>query len=188
MVRNADVAADTELSDGELLAQCQRRPELFAEFYRRHRREVLGFLMKRTSCPQTAADLSSETFTVALKQRRDFDPDKGTAPAWLFGIARNLLRRFHRQESKNKLGGAKIDLTDVELDRVEELYDLTLARPTIRAALESLPANQADAVRLRVIDELSYADVATTLGVSEGNARVRVSRGLTRLAELIEPI
>jgi RNA polymerase sigma-70 factor (ECF subfamily) len=54
-------------------------------------------------------------------------------------------------------------------------------------ALAQLPEGQRKAVRLRVVDELPYAQVAQRLGCSEGAARVRVTRGLAQLAEVLEP-
>lgn len=48
-------------------------------------------------------------------------------------------------------------------------------------ALAGLPASQVDTLRLRVMEDLPYSEVARRLGCSEGAARVRVSRGLARL-------
>jgi RNA polymerase sigma-70 factor (ECF subfamily) len=60
-------------------------------------------------------------------------------------------------------------------------------RADLAAALADLPTSQLDAVRLRVVEELPYAQVAMRLGCSEGAARVRVTRGLARLAEAMGP-
>jgi RNA polymerase sigma-70 factor (ECF subfamily) len=50
-------------------------------------------------------------------------------------------------------------------------------------AVAGLPAEQRDAVRLRVVEDLSYQDVATQLGCTPGAARTRVSRGLRHLED-----
>jgi predicted DNA-binding protein (UPF0251 family) len=50
-----------------------------------------------------------------------------------------------------------------------------------------LSVEQRDALRLRVVEERSYAEVALLLGVSEQAARARVSRGLRALAGALEP-
>lgn len=178
-----------EQTDQELLAGCTSEPELFSQFYRRHNRAVLGFMMKRIGCAQTSADLTSETFMAAYKDRRRFDPDRGEALAWLYGIARNKLGRYHRTTARRRRRHRSIEtpeLTDPQIRRVEELADLAALAPVIRAALDQLPINQANAVRLRILQDRSYADAAQLLDTTEGNVRVRVSRGLTRLAELME--
>lgn len=176
-------------SDTELLRSCHAEPELFSRFYRRHNRAVLGFMMKRIGCAQTAADLTSETFVAAYKDRRKFDSDRGDALPWLYGIARNKLSRYHRTNARRRRWHRTVatpELTDPQIRRVEELADLDALVPALRAALDQLPPNQADAVRLRILEDRSYDEVAEMLDTTEGNARVRVSRGLTRLAELME--
>jgi DNA-directed RNA polymerase specialized sigma24 family protein len=55
-------------------------------------------------------------------------------------------------------------------------------REELAVAMAMLAPGTRDAVRLRVIDELPYYDLAQRLGISETAARVRVSRGLSALA------
>ena len=54
------------------------------------------------------------------------------------------------------------------------------------SAFSDLSGDQREALRLRVIDELPYPEIAESLGVSEQTARARVSRGLRRLADAVE--
>jgi RNA polymerase sigma factor (sigma-70 family) len=65
-----------------------------------------------------------------------------------------------------------------------ELEDM---RRVIDDALSQLSPSVAAAVSLRVMRELPYSEVAERLGCSEGAARVRVARGLSLIADLIEP-
>lgn len=178
-------------SDRELLQGCGDNAELFAEFYRRHSADLLTFFVHRTGCAQTAADLSSETFAAALVSRHRFREMHASARPWLFGIGRNLLGKYFRRERvsrkyQRRLEARPVELSDRDISRVEELADVEAMRPRIKRALGSLPEKQAQAITLRVIDQLEYSVVAEQLGVSEGAARVRVSRGLTKLAELLE--
>ena len=53
----------------------------------------------------------------------------------------------------------------------------------MRLAVQRLPARQREIVLLRYVAELSFRDVARVLGISEGAARMRVTRALRRLAE-----
>lgn len=81
-------------SDEALLLATPRDVEAFALFYRRHERAVLAYFQRRTHDPETAADLTAETFAAALLAAPRFSPTPAPAAAWLFGIARNkLLRR-----------------------------------------------------------------------------------------------
>ena len=183
------MAADPR-SDAQLLADARRDPEAFGVLYDRHAVAVLGFFARRTACPATAADLTAETFAQAYASRRRYRDTGAPATAWLFTIARRQLAGFLRSQAvddraRRRLGIAPATLDERSYERIEELADLRELRGALEAALASLPADQAAAIRLRVLHELSYADVAGRLGCSEGAARVRVCRGLDRLARLL---
>jgi RNA polymerase sigma factor (sigma-70 family) len=166
------------LSDAELL---KGDPHRFAAFYRRHEDAVLGFFLRRTGSAELAADLTAETFARALEGRKRFDAQRGDAGAWLFGIARNVLNRSLERgrvenDTRRRLGMEPLHLDDAALARIDELG----GDPAL-AALDALPAEQARAVRGRVIDEHDYDELARRLDCSESVVRQRVSRGLRAL-------
>src|SRR5215212_6931354 len=76
-------------TDAELLTS--HTPEDFGDFYARHATAVTAYVARRTRKPDLIFDLVAETFARALEHRRTYDPRKGPAVAWLFGIARNLI-------------------------------------------------------------------------------------------------
>ena len=80
----------------------------------------------------------------------------------------------------------RLDPTPLDLDRIEALADLPALRHELQAAVAALPLSQAEAIGLRIVEQLPYPEVAERLGCSEGAARVRVSRGLSRLADTLE--
>jgi RNA polymerase sigma factor (sigma-70 family) len=179
-------------SDAELLRASAAEPEAFGLFYDRHAAEVLRFFYRRTACAQTAADLTAETFAQAFGSRKRFRDTGNPARAWLFGIAHHQLareargRRISDRYRRRRLGMEPVAVDDLSLERIEALADFATIRDEVRSALRRLPANQANAVLLRVGYELPYDEVAQRLGCSPGAARVRVTRGLTRLANLLE--
>ncbi|MGI8411469.1 MAG: RNA polymerase sigma factor, partial [Solirubrobacteraceae bacterium] len=79
-----------------------------------------------------------------------------------------------------RLGHEPVVLDDRDLERVEELA--SLGDPgRLDRLLAQLSAHQRDAVRARVLDECSYADIAGEMDCSEAVVRQRVHRGLGRL-------
>jgi RNA polymerase sigma-70 factor (ECF subfamily) len=78
-------------SDEVLLRGAGEDPERFGVFYRRHERVVLGFFVRATGRGELAVDLAAETFARAFESRGSFDPLRGDARPWLFGIARHVL-------------------------------------------------------------------------------------------------
>src|SRR5919201_5543462 len=88
---------DSHGRDEALLLAARTDAEAFTHFYRRHAGPVLGYLVRRTGDPELGADLTAETFACALEGLPRFDPERGSAVNWLFGIARHqLLRTLQR--------------------------------------------------------------------------------------------
>jgi RNA polymerase sigma factor (sigma-70 family) len=164
-----------------------------SRLYRRHARAMTAFFARRTYDPEAAVDLLAETFATAFEDRDSFRGNGDEAAiAWVYGIARHQLSGFYRRGSVERRAMAKLGvdrraLTDPEYDRLEELAGLADLRRQVAAALDQLPEEHVQAVRLRVVDELGYDQVAAALGISEQAARARVSRGLRALADAVDP-
>lgn len=163
----------------------------FGELYDTHAPELLGWLQSRTYCAEVAADLCAETFAVALEQYDRFDPSRGAAGAWLWGIARNHLRHFHRSESVDRRARERLGLrtplvAEDDLDLIDDRLDASRRVEEVEAALVALSPKLALAVRSRVVDQRPYEEVARLCSCSEAAARARVSRGLTELLDRLD--
>lgn len=85
-------------SDVELLRAARADPDAFGDFYRRHAVAVERWIRAHTPDIATAADLTAETFAQALVSLDRFrGKTDESARGWLDGIARNLVRRYHRR-------------------------------------------------------------------------------------------
>jgi RNA polymerase sigma factor (sigma-70 family) len=182
---------ERDLDDDELLLLSRARPEAFGELYDRHAEGILRFFVRRTYDPDAAAELTAETFAQAFVSRMQFVPQGGGAAAWLFGIAKHQLSRFHRRgavdaRARRKLGIPPRELSDEDYDRIEELMDTAEVRGAVAGAFEQLSPDQQEAVNLRVVEGRPYDEVASLTGATEQTARARVSRGLRRLGTLLE--
>jgi len=156
----------------------------FERFYLRNVDELLGFFARRTRDAELAADLTAETFAAALTARRRYRPQKGSAGAWLYGIALKKLadaqrRGYAERRACRRLGLERIELTDADVAHIEALGE----QPTASALVELLVSDQRDAVRAHVVDDRSYAEIASAQHVSEAVVRKRVSRGLASVRE-----
>jgi RNA polymerase sigma factor (sigma-70 family) len=180
-----------ERSDTELLLASRADPATFVELYRRHAEDLLRYFARRTLDPEAAAELTAETFAEAFASRRNYRDTGVNGVAWVYGIARHQLSRFYRTGSiearaRESVGMPARDLPAEDYERIEELVDLAPIREALVEALATLGEEQRDALQLRVIDELSYPDVASRLGCAEAAARQRVSRGLRRIAIVLQ--
>jgi len=180
-----------ERSDTELLLASRAEPVAFVELYRRHAEDVLRYFARRTLDPEAAAELTAETFAEAYASRRNYRDTGANGVAWLYGIARHQLGRFFRTgtidaAARKRIGIAREALPADDYERIEDLVDLAPIRDALVEALGTLAQDQRDALQLRVIDELGYPEVAKRLGCAEAAARQRVSRGLRRIALVLQ--
>lgn len=183
------------------LRPCQSRSLLLKKFdltdnhletlFDEHAGDLLRFFSSRVADGQSAIDLVAETFAQALASRKRFrGPDLDAARPWLFGIARNLLRRYHRDGRVERLAMEKVRMERVNLDaddvaEIEEFIESEATRAEVADGMSQLPSEQQDAIHQRIVLGQTYADVAASLGITETTARARVSRGLRRLRSTV---
>ena len=170
----------TTVSDGELLRTDSA--DAFEEVYDRHAAQVLAWARARVG--EHAGDLTAEVFARAWLSRSRFrhENDSSALP-WLLGIAKNVLRESLRKRrvedaARRRLGMARPLTRDVALDTIDEGRSLSDSE---RRALASLPQKDRELLRLRVIEERSYRDIALRLRCTPQAARRRVSRLLRQL-------
>jgi RNA polymerase sigma factor (sigma-70 family) len=166
--------------------------EAFGAFYEENAEGLMIFFARRVLDPELALDLTAETFAQALLSRKSF---RGTsseeARGWLYGIARHQLGQYWRRGEAEKRALTRAGLAAPELsvedhDRIEELAGTERLRAAARNGLNELSEAEREAIRLRIVDELPYEQVATVLAISAEAARARVSRGLRTLASKLE--
>jgi RNA polymerase sigma-70 factor (ECF subfamily) len=171
-------------SDASLLAAARHDPDAFRELYERYAEAVHGYFVRRTGSRATALDLTAETFAQAWLVRARFrDETHGSAAPWVYGIARNVLLMSIRRGALERRAIERLGLQE-RLDRpdcAEALVPESSWADGADDLLDTLPVHEREAVRLRVLEELEYSDVATALGTTPGAARVRVHRGLNAL-------
>lgn len=163
----------------------------FEALYASNAPTLWRFFARRTYESQIAMDLTAETFARAFADRAKF---RGTtdldATNWLFGIARHLfngyLRTGYAERDLVRRLGVLVPVVGDENERVRELIDARRLEPVLAQYLGSLTAEQREAVQLRVVEELPVSAVAEALGISPKAVRMRVARGLERLANEIE--
>ncbi len=168
----------------------RRRPDgsAVAEFERMYRANVdavMAYFGRRCGDPQTVADLTSETFVRAAGAFAGFDPGRGSARAWVFGIAAHVFA-WHCEQSANgraavsRLAGQR----SLDVDETDELAERIDAEREGRALLERcrrLSVPERSAIELVDLCGLTPKEAATALGVSRVVLRKRLSRGRARL-------
>jgi len=155
-----------------------------------HIDSLYGTALRLTRRAQDAEDLVQDTYLKAFRASHQFE--RGTnLKAWLFTILHNTFRNMRRQ-----IGRSPIDVDSEAVDRAaddaagEQSPEQILSRATLdadlQAALDALPEAFRQAVWLRDVEELSYAEIAQVLTVPIGTVMSRISRGRRALFERLQ--
>jgi RNA polymerase sigma-70 factor (ECF subfamily) len=157
----------------------------FETVYRANIAAITGYFARRCPEPQSVADLTSETFVQAIGSLSTFDPRRGSARAWLFGIARRVFAHHCEQTANGRdavvaLAGRR-PLGDDELEQLAARIDDQDAGRRLLAAAQRLSAVERGALELVDVAGLTPREAASALGVSSGALRVRLARARKRL-------
>jgi RNA polymerase sigma-70 factor, ECF subfamily len=179
---------------GAALAGSQRDPKKFEAFCVAVEPSLVQFFARRMPDVQVALDLCADTLVRAFEKRHDFRGNTDEqALGWLFKIGRRTLEMYRRREKVEQTGLRRLSLrlTATAPDELQRIEDLAIAEqigPVIDRLCAELPDPYREAVRLHVVEELSYEEIAERLHISNGAVRTRFSRGLRMLTEGAEDI
>ncbi len=181
--------------DEDALVRSRRRPEAFEPLVERHSVALHGYFARRA--PAVADDLLAEVWLQAYATRRGFDPRRGTARAWLFGVARNVLSGHWRRVARERPAAAAGDTFErgsegafgdafgvtetVDWSAVDARLDACAMAPELRRAIGELPYEEKELLLLVAWEELTPSEAAAVVGIPAGTARSRLHRARSRL-------
>lgn len=160
--------------------------DAFRDLVERHESQVYRLALQLLGDPVSAEEAAQEAF---VRLYRSLDSLRGEArlSTWLHRVTVNLCRdeqrRLKRAERFTDLDDAAPKL--VVLGSQTDDLEREEMRQRIRAALERLPEHQKEAIVLRYLSELSYAEISEVTGASPNTVASRVYRGLRRLGGLL---
>ena len=203
------MAEPVETRDMELLGRLKAGDEdAFLEFYRRHQGGLYRYAMHMSGSPQAAADVVQETFLSLIRHAGKYDQEKGNPAAFLFGIARNHLRKLYEKESRYiplsdelssglsasggdhsgpssgnvhspaMVGQSETVLEGLEREQIGEL---------LRDAILTLPDHYREPITLCDLEGKSYSEAAALLDCPVGTVRSRLNRARSMLLEKLRP-
>jgi RNA polymerase sigma-70 factor (ECF subfamily) len=179
------------VSDELLLRGVRMRDEqAFGQLYDRHGGLVFTLALRVLGDRNLAEEVMQDVFLRCWNGLDQFDPTRGTVPAWLFGIARHraihvLCGREHQACSHERdalTEGIGSELTTP--DRTEEV----VVRATVSQALNELAEPQRAAIELAYYGGLTQTKVATRLGEPLGTVKTNIRDGMRRLRRVLAPV
>jgi RNA polymerase sigma factor (sigma-70 family) len=157
----------------------------FERLYRANVTAVTAYFARRSADPHVVADLTADTFVAVITGFGSFDPRKGSARAWMFGIARRVYASYceacsQQQHKMRRLAGRR----DLDPDLVEELVDRIDAERAGRdlaGGLAMLAESDRAVIELVDLTGLRPQEAAAALGLAPGTVRMRLMRARARL-------
>jgi RNA polymerase sigma factor (sigma-70 family) len=187
--RRADVAGLAASSDAAIIERSVAVPECFAEIFDRHAEGIYRYAARRLG-QQAAADVMSEVFLAAFRNRRRYDTGRDDARPWLYGIAVNVISQYQRAQRRYARVLATVrdaPAADVVADEVLDRVTAAQLRPRIMQVLAGLSDRDRELVLLVAWAELSYEQAAQALGIPLGTVRSRLHRIRVKLRRATGP-
>src|SRR5712692_4942660 len=198
-----------EPRDLELMRRLSAGDEdAFLEFYRRHQGGVFRYALHMTGRPEAADDVVQETFMTLIRHAGKYDEGRGAPAAFLYGVARNHVRKLQEKERRyvalsGEEGGefvlessaargqsngngqlaAAPSGTGSVLQGLEKEETILM----LRDAILTLPLHYREPVTLCDLQGKSYEDAAALLACPVGTVRSRLNRARSMLLEKLRP-
>jgi RNA polymerase sigma-70 factor (ECF subfamily) len=155
-----------------------------------YEKRVFRVARRLCGCDDDAWDITQESFIRAMNAMDGFDPEFRFF-TWIYRIVHNVAVNFHRKSSRRAevefeddygYSGQTITLDAAPLNAAAEELAIAVGR-----AVESLSDPLREVFVLRVDQELSYSEIAQTLGIAVGTVMSRLNRARTQVRSLLSP-
>ncbi len=167
------------------VARSQDR-EGFSELFNHFAPRLKGFFMRLGVPAAIGEDLAQDVMLTVWRKAEMFDPSRASAATWIFTIARNLRIDMKRRERDPQLLEAYYDGTPPPTPSDEVLSAELESRVT--AALQRLPRDQADVIRLSFFEDRPHIEIADVLNIPLGTVKSRIRLAMIRLRGLVEEL
>jgi RNA polymerase sigma factor (sigma-70 family) len=167
----------------------------FAALYRYFAPRLKSFLLRAGIDSGVAEELAQETLVSVWRRAASFDPAKASVSTWIYTIARNL-RVDHLRRKREVL---REPLPDSEHDEGPIHQEADTSQPSlpdqlsdqrvhakVRSAIEQLPNDQKEVLRLSYYEDQPHAAIAKALGIPLGTVKSRMRLAVTRLRESLK--
>jgi len=154
----------------------------FDQLYRESRDDVYAYAAGMLRDSAAAEEVTATAFERAYRKRARFNPGRGSARAWLFGIARNAaLDELRRRGRQAKLVDG--DLADLSMPDPNHQSELRLV---LAGAVGTLTGGERELIALKFFAGLSNTEIGGVLGTSESNVGTRLHRTVNKLREALD--
>lgn len=158
---------------------------LFIDSYNAHKHKIYNYFYYRVAHDRALAeDLTSDTFLKAYENFETFNT-KFAFTTWVFAIARNVLTDYYRKSATRNVEELDEEVPDEHAILFLETLDKHIDLERIRNGLSELPDAQRNAIEMRYFEYREVGEIAERIQADPSAVRKNISRGLTRLREIL---
>ncbi len=161
----------------------QRDKAAFAELFRAIGPKIKGFLMRRGTDAGDADELVQEVMLLVWRRAESFDPARASALTWIFTIARNQRIDRIRRERRPDFDPEDPAFTPDPVDAADVAFEAAEDSARVRAALLTLPPEQADLLKMAYFEDKSHRVIADETRLPLGTVKSRLRLALARLRD-----
>ncbi|MFN3764563.1 MAG: sigma-70 family RNA polymerase sigma factor [Aliihoeflea sp.] len=158
----------------------------FAALFDHFAPRVNGYLQRLGMERSQAEDLAQEVLAVLWHKAHLFDPSKSSLATWLYRVARNRRIDHLRRDKSDRLDPADPIFEPDAPEPADEALDAARRDERVRLALDTLPPEQIELIRLAFFAGLTHSQIAEKTGVPLGTVKSRIRLAFSRLRKALE--
>lgn len=173
--------AETDVFHALMTAIIQHQDkQAFARLFGYYAPRIKGYLMRMGASASIAEELAQETMLALWRRAATFDPAQASLSTWIFTIARNRWIDALRKERHPALTPEDALTGDPEPEP-DRIYEQNVRAEAIRRVLGSLPAEQAELIRLAYYNDMAHGKIVEETGLPLGTVKSRLRLALEKL-------
>ena len=166
--------------------------DAFEELVKKYEGKVYSITSRMLAFSEDSKDAAQEAFLKAYRSLKGFRGDAKFS-TWLYRITNNVCLDFLRRRDRRELsldyetsdGDGETQTLDIPSDiNVESEVEEGEFRGLVQKAINNLPAQHRTMIVMRDVQELSYTEISTLLGLPEGTVKSRINRARRNLREV----
>ena len=181
------VSTEAMQLEWEEIQAAQKNPAMFRPIYNRYYELIFRYIYRRTSDEQETADICSQVFLKALQRLRKYQFKNVPFSAWLYRIASNEIAQHYRDTKKKRV--VSLEETNIYemLDEINptDFQQQEHVKAIFINTLNGLKQADLELIEMRFFEQRSYKEIASIVGLTESNAKVKTYRILARMKKNI---